>query len=86
MRHFSAGSLIARGNGRSYGDAALNRELTVSMLAMDRLLAFDEQEPRLVQGVRGTGMVGRLFETRTSHASKATAATASPTTRPHQRP
>ena len=34
-------TLIARGNGRSYGDAALNPELTLSMLAMDRMLAFD---------------------------------------------
>ena len=34
-------TLIARGNGRAYGDAALNPELTLSMLAMDRLLAFD---------------------------------------------
>ncbi|MCY3623345.1 MAG: FAD-binding oxidoreductase [Gammaproteobacteria bacterium] len=34
-------TLIARGNGRSYGDAALNPELTLSMLARDRLLAFD---------------------------------------------
>ena len=35
------GTLIARGNGRSYGDAALNSDLTLSMLAMDRMLAFD---------------------------------------------
>ena len=34
-------ALIARGNGRSYGDAALNPDLTLSMLAMDRMLAFD---------------------------------------------
>ncbi len=34
-------TLIARGNGRSYGDAALNPDLTLSMLAMDRMLAFD---------------------------------------------
>ena len=34
-------TLIARGNGRSYGDAALNPGLTLSMLAMDRLQAFD---------------------------------------------
>ena len=40
---FGTGSLIARGNGRSYGDAALNPELTLSMLAMDRLLSFDEE-------------------------------------------
>ena len=35
------GTLIARGNGRSYGDAALNPDLTLSMLAMDRMQAFD---------------------------------------------
>ena len=35
------GTLIARGNGRAYGDAALNSDLTLSMLAMDRLQAFD---------------------------------------------
>ena len=35
------GTLIARGNGRSYGDAALNRNLTLSTLAMDRMVAFD---------------------------------------------
>ena len=34
-------TLIARGNGRSYGDAALNPELTLSMLALDRMQAFD---------------------------------------------
>ena len=34
-------TLIARGNGRSYGDAALNPHLTLSMLAMDRMQAFD---------------------------------------------
>ena len=35
------GTLIARGQGRSYGDAALNRELTLSTLALDRMQAFD---------------------------------------------
>ena len=35
------GTLIARGNGRSYGDAALNPDLTLSMLPMDRMQAFD---------------------------------------------
>lgn len=34
-------TLIPRGNGRSYGDAALNPDLSLSMLAMDRMLAFD---------------------------------------------
>ena len=37
----SGTSLIARGNGRSYGDASLNPALTLSMLEMDRLQAFD---------------------------------------------
>ena len=37
------GALIARGNGRSYGDAALNPDLTLSMLAMDRMQAFDAE-------------------------------------------
>lgn len=34
-------SLIARGNGRAYGDAALNPTLTLSCRRMDRMLAFD---------------------------------------------
>ncbi len=34
-------SLIARGNGRSYGDAALNPAATVSMLQHDRIFTFD---------------------------------------------
>ncbi len=36
-------TLIARGNGHSHGDAALNPELTVSMLKMDRMQKFDEK-------------------------------------------
>ena len=40
-------TLIARGNGRSYGDAALNPNLTLSMLAMDRMQAFDAETGRL---------------------------------------
>ena len=35
------GTLIARGNGRSYGDAALNRNLTLSTLRLNRMLDFD---------------------------------------------
>lgn len=31
------GTLIPRGKGRAYGDAALNEELTLSMLGLDRL-------------------------------------------------
>ena len=40
-------TLIARGDGRSYGDAALNPDLTLSMLAMDRMQAFDTGTGRL---------------------------------------
>ena len=39
----SGTTLIARGNGRSYGDAALNPALTLSMLGMNRLQAFDSR-------------------------------------------
>src|SRR5437763_11975360 len=34
-------SLIARGNGRSYGDAALNPSCVLSTRRSDRILAFD---------------------------------------------
>lgn len=37
-----AETLIPRGNGRSYGDAALNPDLTLSMLAMNHLQNFDQ--------------------------------------------
>ena len=40
-------SLIPRGNGRSYGDASLNPELTLSMTNMDRFLAFDSESGHL---------------------------------------
>ena len=34
-------NLIARGNGRSYGDAALNSRATLSMLQSRRVIDFD---------------------------------------------
>jgi FAD/FMN-containing dehydrogenase len=34
-------SVIARGNGRAYGDSAVNRHATLSMLGLNRMLAFD---------------------------------------------
>ncbi len=40
-------TLIARGNGRAYGDAALNPSMTLSMLRSDRILAFDPATGRL---------------------------------------
>lgn len=43
----AAPSLIARGNGRAYGDAALNPHATLSMLPADRILAFDQLTGRV---------------------------------------
>ncbi len=40
-------SLIARGNGRSYGDAALNPACTLSTLPSGRILAFDPESGRI---------------------------------------
>lgn len=37
----SAGSLIARGNGRAYGDSAMNPVGTIDMRGLNRMLAFD---------------------------------------------
>ena len=42
------GPLIARGNGRAYGDSAMNRTNTVSMRRFDRMLGFDAQTGVLV--------------------------------------
>lgn len=39
----AGGTWIARGNGRSYGDAAASTGLTLSTLGLDRLIAFDDE-------------------------------------------
>ncbi|MCH2239377.1 MAG: FAD-binding oxidoreductase [Blastomonas sp.] len=41
------GRSIARGNGRSYGDASLNPEATIDMRRLDRLIAFDDASGEL---------------------------------------
>jgi decaprenylphospho-beta-D-ribofuranose 2-oxidase len=42
------GPLIARGNGRGYGDCAQNAANTVEMLRFNRMLAFDPETGQLV--------------------------------------
>lgn len=42
-----AKGLIARGNGRSYGDAASGTSQTLSMLAYDRVSSFDRETGRI---------------------------------------
>ena len=49
------GTLIARGRGRSYGDAALNRDLTVSTLGLGRMQAF-EADTGLLTCEAGVGL------------------------------
>lgn len=41
-RAIRAAPLIARGNGRAYGDAALNPGQTLDMTGMDRMLSFED--------------------------------------------
>jgi len=43
-----SGQLIARGNGRGYGDCAQSSASTVEMLAFNRLLSFDPETGQLV--------------------------------------
>jgi FAD/FMN-containing dehydrogenase len=44
----ATGSAIARGNGRAYGDSALNPAQTIGMRGLNRMLAFDEDSGQLV--------------------------------------
>ena len=41
-------SLIARGNGRAYGDSAINTSATVETRHLNRMLAFDEDSGQLI--------------------------------------
>lgn len=42
------GPVIARGNGRSYGDSALHPDTTLDMRGMNRLIGFDEASGQVV--------------------------------------
>lgn len=39
--------VVARGNGRAYGDAAIGERATVSLLGLDRMRTFDRESGRL---------------------------------------
>ena len=42
------GDMIARGNGRAYGDSAVNRQNTIDMKHFNRMLEFDDSVGQLV--------------------------------------
>ena len=44
----SSPNVIARGNGRSYGDSAINCAMTIDMRQLNRMLSFNERTGQLV--------------------------------------
>ena len=42
------GSLIARGNGRSYGDSAVNKDTTLHMKRLNKMISFNPADGQLV--------------------------------------
>ena len=48
MRAVNEGDVLARGNGRSYGDSAANPHKTLHMRHFNRLIAFDDKTGQLV--------------------------------------
>lgn len=41
-------SYIARGNGRAYGEAAINKDLTISMLKFNKIIEFNQSTGELI--------------------------------------
>lgn len=41
-------NLIARGNGRSYGDSSISRENTISMLKFNKIISFNDKSGELI--------------------------------------
>lgn len=62
-RAVAEGPLIARGNGRAYGDSALGSGITLDMTRMDRFLSFDADNGVLVAeaGVLLADIIERLL-------------------------
>jgi FAD/FMN-containing dehydrogenase len=46
LRHSE--SFIARGNGRSYGDSSINKDLTITMTRMNRFLQWNQESGELI--------------------------------------
>ena len=42
-------AVIARGNGRAYGDSAINPNQTIEMRRLNRILAFDPEAGQLLK-------------------------------------
>ncbi len=48
LEELKEGNLIARGNGRAYGDSAINQKKTINMKYFNKILSFDENSGLLV--------------------------------------
>ena len=48
IKEISEKNLIARGNGRSYGDSAINKSNTISMKKFNRVIEFDDDSGLIV--------------------------------------
>lgn len=48
LEELKCGELIARGNGRAYGDSAINQNKTINMKYFNKLISFDENTGVLV--------------------------------------
>jgi FAD/FMN-containing dehydrogenase len=57
----AGGPLIARGNGRAYGDSAVSPGVTLDMTGMDRMLAFDP-DTGVLEAEAGV-LLGDIIET-----------------------
>jgi FAD/FMN-containing dehydrogenase len=48
IKNIKQGNLIARGNGRSYGDSAIGEKNTISMKNFNKIISFDENSGKLI--------------------------------------
>lgn len=48
IKLIKSGNLIARGNGRSYGDSSINKNNTIDMKKFNKIISFDDNSGQLV--------------------------------------